>query len=408
MDTLSTPFSHPLYVMAKPAGALCNLQCTYCYYLEKKHLYEEGSPMLMSDEILERFIKQYMEAQTQTDVLFTWHGGEPLLRPIAFYEKAMRLQQHYGRGFRICNSIQTNGTLLNDEWCRFFRDNGWLVGISIDGPQPFHDAYRLSRNGQPSFREVIRGIELLNRYGVEWNAMAVVSSSNVGHPLEFYRFFRDIGCRYLQFTPIVERRKAHADGRQLASPAESGLALTEESVSPEAWGRFLCAIFSEWVRRDVGRIFVELFDCTLANWCGLSPGICTFARDCGHAGVMEHNGDVYSCDHFVFPQYKLGNIREHTLFELLHGPRQLAFSRMKSASLPRQCRECRFRFACQGECPKNRFCLTADGEPGLNYLCEGYRAFFEHAAPCMDFMKSEFDHQRPPANVMQALAEGLL
>lgn len=403
MDTTATPFSHPLYVMAKPAGPLCNLQCSYCYYLEKKFLYDGSSHHVMSDDMLERFVKQYIEAQTQPDVLFTWHGGEPLLRPIAFYEKAMALQRQYGRGFRISNCIQTNGTLLTDEWCSFFRDNGWLVGISIDGPAPLHDACRKTRDGRPTHFNVMKGIELLKKHGVEWNAMAVVNSLNADFPLEFYRFFRDNGCRYLQFTPIVERRTLTADGRQLALPGEEGLQMTEESVRPEQWGRFLTAIFREWVRHDVGKMFVEIFDCTLANWCGLSPGICVFARDCGHAGVMEHNGDVYSCDHFVFPEYKLGNIREHTLYQLLHSPQQIAFSKQKNGSLPKQCRNCRFLFACHGECPKNRFCHTAEGEPGLNYLCAGYLEFFEFAAPYMDFMKQEFEHQRPPANVMAAL-----
>lgn len=400
METLS-PFSHPLYVMAKPAGAHCNLNCSYCYYLEKKLLYADDHRHVMSDQLLEQFVRQYIESQTMPEVLFTWHGGEPLMRPIAFYRRALELQRQYGRGRMIQNCIQTNGTLLDDEWCEFFAEQGWLVGISIDGPQAYHDACRQSRDGRPSFLRVMKSIELLNKHGVEWNGMAVVNRLNADHPLEFYRFFKEIGCQYLQFAPIVERVARHQDGRHLAHLGqEDELPMTETSVTPEQWGNFLITLFDEWVRHDVGTIFVELFDCMLANWCGVMPGICAYAAECGHAGVMEHNGDVYSCDHFVFPEYRLGNIGQNTLTEMLYGRQQEAFSRLKREALPRQCRECEYLFACNGECPKNRFARTADGEPGLNYLCAGYRRFFEHIAPYMDFMKNELENQRPPANVM--------
>ena len=399
MDTLS-PFSKPLYVMAKPAGARCNLRCSYCYYLEKARLYPETAPHTMSDELLELFTRQYIEAQTQPEIVFTWHGGEPLLRPIGFYRKALAYQRAFARGRSISNCIQTNGTLLNDEWCRFFHDNGWLVGISIDGPQEFHDSYRRTADNRPTHSQVMRGIELLQKHQVEWNAMAVVHALNADHPREFYQFFCETGCQYLQFAPIVERHAAHADGRQLASLADREAPLTALSVRPDQWGNFLIALFDQWVRRDVGRVFVELFDCTLANWCGVAPGICIFARDCGHAGVMEYNGDVYSCDHFVFPEYKLGNIRSQTLTEMLYGSKQQQFSDLKHQSLPQQCLACRYEFACHGECPKNRFVPDRYGNPGLNYLCEGYHRFFEHVAPYMDFMRNEIIHQRPPANVM--------
>ena len=399
METIS-PFSKPLYVMAKPAGAQCNLRCRYCYYLEKSRLYPETTHHQMSDELLELFTRQYIEAQTQPEIVFTWHGGEPLLRPIGFYRKALAYQRAYAKGRSVSNSIQTNGTLLNDEWCRFFHDNGWLVGISIDGPQAYHDQYRLTADNRPSHSEVMRGIELLQKHQVEWNAMAVVNAANADHSLEFYQFFREIGCQYLQFSPVVERLVNHADGRQLATMTNEEAPLTPSSVRPDQWGDFLIALFDQWVRHDVGHIFVELFDCTLANWCGVPPGICIFARDCGHAGVMEYNGDVYSCDHFVFPEYKLGNIRQQTLTEMLYGPKQQQFSDIKHGSLPRQCRECRYEFACHGECPKNRFVRDRYGNPGLNYLCEGYHRFFDHVAPYMDFMRNEIQYQRPPANVM--------
>lgn len=403
-DNIATPFAKPLYVMLKPAGAHCNLACKYCYYLEKNNLYDKSHRHIMSDEMLEQFTREYIEAQTMPQVLFTWHGGEPLMRSIDFYKKALTLQKKYARGRRIDNVIQTNGTMLTDEWCEFFAQNNWLVGISIDGPQEYHDHYRLTTTGNPSWQKVMHGIELLKKHHVEWNAMAVVNAYNANHPLEFYHFFKDNGCQYLQFTPIVERLTKHQDGRTLASLADDKeIPLADFSVTPEQWGSFLCAIFDEWVHNDVGKMFVEIFDCTLANWMGVLPGICAYSKNCGHAGVMEHNGDVYSCDHFVFPEYKLGNIRDHTLIEMLYGDKQHAFSRLKHTSLPRQCKECDMEFACHGECPKNRFEKDKYGEPGLNYLCKGYYQYYSHVAPYMDFMKRELQAQRPPANIMEAL-----
>ena len=403
-DNIANPFAKPLYVMLKPAGAHCNLACKYCYYLEKNKLYPTAQRHLMSDEILEQFTREYIEAQTMSQVLFTWHGGEPLLRSIDFYRKALSLQQKYAGGRRIDNVIQTNGTLLTDEWCEFFAQNHWLVGISIDGPQPDHDHYRLTAAGKPSWKKVMQGIKLLKKHGVEWNAMAVVNAYNANHPLEFYRFFKENGCQFLQFTPIVERQTRHEDGRTLASLADKNeIPLSEASVTPEQWGYFLCAIFDEWVRKDVGKIFVEIFDCTLANWMGVSPGICAYSKECGHAGVMEHNGDVYSCDHFVFPEYKLGNIRDHSLIDMLYGEQQQEFSRLKHSSLPRQCKECDMEFACHGECPKNRFMKDKYGDSGLNYLCPGYYHYYQHVAPYMDYMKQELMAQRPPSNIMKVV-----
>lgn len=383
--------------MAKPAGSSCNLACEYCYYLEKKKYYAGEPRHMMSDAVLERFVRQYIEAQTTDNVQFTWHGGEALLRPIEFYQRAMEFQQKYAMGRRIENSIQTNGLLLDERWCKFLHDNNWLVGLSIDGPQRFHDEYRRSADDRPSFAKVMKAIRLLQRYHVEWNALAVVNDYNADYPLDFYRFFKHIGCRYIQFTPIVERimpQGGLADVQSEGKPADF-------SVTPEQWGHFLCAIFDEWVRRDVGKIFVQIFDATLANWVGVEPGVCTMARTCGHAGVLEYNGDLYSCDHFVFPEYKLGNIADSTISEMMRSTRQSEFGKAKRMSLPDQCRKCRWLFACNGECPKNRFAVTADGQPGLNYLCEGYRMYFEHVAPYMDFMRDELSAERPPSNVMR-------
>ena len=404
MDFTASPFASPLYLLAKPAGSRCNLACKYCYYLEKSLLFEKHSPQVMDDALLEKFIHDYIGAQTTQEVLFTWHGGEPLMRPLQFYKKAVVLQRKYAAGRRIDNCLQTNGTLLTEEWCRFFKEQGWLVGVSVDGTQEMHDAYRKAKGGGPSHHKVMQGIRLLQKHGVEWNALAVVNDLNAGHPKEFYRFFKEIGCRFIQFTPIVERMLTHADGRQLAAVEEEGTGgMMPFSVSPEQWGDFLIGIFDEWVKEDVGEYFVQLFDATLANWMGVQPGICTLARTCGHAGAIEWNGDVFACDHFVFPQYRLGNLREKSLVEMMYSPQQREFGRAKQTALPRQCRECRWLFACNGECPKNRFARTADGEKGLNFLCSGYRRFFEHVAPYMDWMKRELMANRPPAGIVDLL-----
>ena len=404
-ESIELQYGRPMYVMAKPIGAACNLQCSYCYYLEKSRLYDASSQM-MSDEMLELFIREYIHSQTTLEVLFTWHGGEPLLRPISFYERALELQRQYANGRRIANCIQTNATLIDDEWCEFFRKNNFLVGVSIDGPQSMHDSLRTSHRGESSYRDVMRGLRLLNRHRVAWNAMATVNAANVEHPLEFYRFFRDeLECQFLQFTPVVERRCLSDGESRLMHAAEPSGEVIPYSVTAEQWGRFLCAIFDEWVRHDVGRMFVQLFDSTLANWVGEAVGVCTMSKYCGHAAVIEHNGDVYSCDHFVFPEYRLGNLKEKSLSEMMYGRQQSEFGEAKHKTLPRQCRECEYEFACHGECPRNRFLNTADGESGLNYLCKGYHAFFSHAADAMDYMRRQLQQGRPPANVMKWLAE---
>ena len=408
------PFASPLYVMAKPAGSLCNLRCQYCYYLEKAALYSDAPKEIMSDSTLEKFIDQYINSQTSPNVLFTWHGGEPLMRPLSFYKRVMDLQRQYAHGHIIDNSIQTNGTMLTDEWCEFLHDNGWLVGLSIDGPQEFHDEYRRTATSRPSFQQVMRGIKLMNKHDLQWNAMAVINDFNADYPLDFYHFFKEIDCHYIQFTPIVERRETEGDCNpslhelELMPSSRGGGFLTDESVTPEQWGNFLITIFDEWVRNDVANYYIQIFDATLANWVGQAPGICTLAKTCGHASALEWNGDLYCCDHFVFPEYKLGNIHEQTITEMMYSERQRSFGLAKQASLPTQCKECAWLFACNGECPKNRFVDTKDGEHNLNYLCEGYQRFFEHVAPYMDFMKNELANQRPPANIMDAIKRGEL
>lgn len=385
----------PLYLMAKPVGDSCNLSCSYCYYRNKSR---GASTPVFDSETLINYIKNYIAAQTGEFAHFIWHGGEPMLAGLDFYRRVLQLQDQYAGGKQIYNTIQTNGTLIDDEWCRFFKANGWLVGISIDGPQAVHDAFRCNNAGCGSHAKVLRGIELLKRYGVEWNAMAVVNSLNVNRPEEFYDYFKSIGCKYLQFTPIVER--AGADGLPVAVDDDSSR-LTAESVTPEAWGEFLCRVFDRWVRADVGEVFVQIFDATLANWLGAMPGLCTMSATCGHAGVVELNGDVYCCDHFVYDRYRLGNINSDSLSAMMGGERQQAFARMKSQGLSQRCRECRYLFACHGECPKNRW-LVADGQR-QNYLCEGYRRYFDHVAPHMDFMAGEIRANRSPANIMKKL-----
>lgn len=377
------PLSHPVYVMAKPVGSVCNLACRYCYYLGR------GTTQVMTDQLLETFVRQYIEMQTSPDVLFTWHGGEPMLAGLDFYRRAVRLQRIYANGHHIDNALQTNGTLLTPEWCRFLHDEGWLVGISIDGPQHLHDASRLTRRGKPTWEKVMHAIDLLERYQVEWNAMATVNAVNAPHPIEFYHFFRNIGCHYLQFTPVVEPE-------------------TGSNVTAAAWGKFLCEVFDQWVRHDVGSIFVQIFDATLAAWVGATPGVCTMAATCGHAAVIEADGTVYACDHFVDSDHRLGQLRATeagdpapSLFQLLHSPQQQAFGRAKHDALPQQCRQCRWLFACHGECPRGRNLNDCNGQPGLNCLCEGYKQYFNHVAPAMDFMRDQLAAGLPPANIMQ-------
>lgn len=394
----------PLHLMPKPAGSACNLNCTYCYYLEKRHLYPQRARQEMSDELLEKYIKEYIALQPADEVLFTWHGGEPLLRPISFYQKALRLQAKHAQGKRIDNAIQTNGTLLTDDWARFLKEHHFLVGISIDGTQEMHDRYRHARSGRGTWSEVMRGIELLHRRGVEWNAMAVVNDFNSQHPEAFYNFFKSIGCEFLQFTPIVERHYRHPDGRLLANPIEAltTAEVTPFSVTPKAWGEFLCRVFDEWVTKDVGHVFVQMFDATLAAWMGMEGSLCTMAPTCGHATAIEHNGDIYACDHYVFPEFKLGNLMQQSLASMLYSDAQLEFGANKKRLLTRQCQACEWRFACNGDCPRTRFATNAAGEPRHAYLCEGWQMFFQHITLAMDFMKQQLLHDLAPAEIMHS------
>jgi uncharacterized protein len=395
--------SQPFYFMVKPIGAVCNLNCAYCYYLEKEKLYpDDPQKWAMSDKMLESFIAQYLYTSTEPAVLFTWHGGEPIMRGMEFFQKVIALQHKYADGRIIENSLQTNGTTLTDDWCKFFRDHRFLLGLSIDGPEHCHDRYRLYKSGQPSFSKVMAGLELLKKYNVDFNTLTVVNDYNGKFPLEVYRFLKSIGSRYMQFIPIVEWIDPQAKPGELSIlPANSGKTaeVTDWSVDPEDYGNFLIQIFDEWVRKDVGDYFVVTFDCVLANWLRVPPPLCVYAETCGHAGVVEYNGDVYSCDHYVFPDYKLGNIREKTLLTFMNSPFQKQFGLDKRDKLPQYCKKCEFLDICTGECPKNRIIYTPDGEPGLNYLCKGFKNFYRHAEPYLDFMANELRNNRAPSNV---------
>jgi len=382
------PLSMPTYVMAKPIGSVCNLNCSYCYYLEKEKMYANRKSLQMSDETLERYIESYIQAQPVPEVLFTWHGGEPLLRGLAFYRKVFALQRKYGRGRKIENSLQTNGTILTDEWCKFFKDNDFLIGISIDGPEHCHDFYRKTKSGSGTFLKVMQGIELLKKHNVEFNTLSVINNYNVDYPIEIYNFFKGIGSRYMQFTPIVEQMLSlRTDDLNLITPLSTGEPiLAPWTVNAEKFGQFYISMFDEWIKKDVGTFFVQQFDATLACIAGEMPGTCIFGETCGHATVMEFNGDVYACDHFVYPEYKIGNIKTHTLYEMVFSQPQLQFGADKRDLLPTQCRQCDYLKMCHGECPKNRIINTENGESGLNYLCKGYMAFFKHTEPYFEIM----------------------
>lgn len=393
----------PLNIMAKPIGAVCNLNCAYCYYLEKEKLYpNDPARWAMSDRLLENLIAQTIYSCHDPVVQFAWHGGEPVMRGMDFFEKILALQKKYGAGRTIGNSIQTNGTTLTDEWCRFFRDHDFLVGISIDGPEHCHDHYRRYGNGQGSFAKCMKGLELLVKHRVEFNTLSVVNDYNAKYPLEVYRFLKEIGSCYMQFLPVVEWVDPAAKSDELRiQPAGSKkqAEVTDWTVDPIDYGDFLIRVFDEWVRKDVGDRFVVTFDCVLANWMRMPPPVCVAAETCGNAGVIEHNGDVYACDHYVFPEFRLGNISEQTLMTLMGSPFQRKFGQDKRDALPRFCRQCDFLDLCNGECPKNRISLTPEGEPGLNYLCPGFKKFYRHSEPYFDFMANELQHQRPPSNV---------
>ncbi len=389
--------------MTKPTGPLCNLDCTYCFYLEKEKIYPNTKHWSMNYEVLENYIKQYISAQSVNEITFSWQGGEPTILGIEFFQKAIDLQKKYSNGKNIFNSFQTNGILLNDDWGKILSENNFLVGISIDGPKEIHDKYRVFKGGQNSFDQVLNGISILKKHNVEFNTLTCVQKDNSLKPLEVYNFLKEIGSGFIQFIPVIERRtkSKNTNVLELISPNYTGDAeITEWSVESLQYGKFLSAIFDEWVKNDVGKIFVQIFDLSLESWIGEQPSLCVFRETCGSAMALEHNGDLYSCDHYVYQENKLGNIMTEALEKLVDSNKQLKFGLDKKINLTKYCRNCEFLFACNGECPKHRFIKSPDGEGGLNYLCAGYKYFFSHIDPYMKFMANELLNERPPANVM--------
>lgn len=405
----TVPSRLPFHVMAKPIGAKCNLDCTYCFYLEKEALYPGTNDFRMSDAVLERYIADTIMSNPSPEVSFAWQGGEPTLLGIDYFRKIVQFQRRHSGRKVITNALQTNGTLIDGDWARFLAENRFLVGLSIDGPRELHDRYRVDRGRRPTFDRVMAGLGQLKAHGVDFNTLTVVNRDNAAQPLEVYRFLREIGSGFMQFIPVVEREPAPGSppGRHLAAPPSpaaadfADLPVTPWTVPPDDYGRFLVSIFDEWVQHDVGNVFVQLFDITLANWYGEPPGLCVFSEECGSALVIEHNGDVYSCDHYVYPEHRLGNVVQQSLGAMASSPAQRTFGAAKASTLPAVCRACDVRFACHGECPKHRFARTPDGEPGLNYLCPAYKRFFRHVRPAMDAMVRLLRTGQAPSLVMQ-------
>jgi uncharacterized protein len=403
----------PYHVMVKPIGPLCNLDCSYCFYLEKEALHPTNERWRMSDGVLENFIRSYIESQPANEVTFAWQGGEPTLCGVDFFRRAMEMQHCHAGGKRITNALQTNGTLLNDEWGAFLAEYQFLVGISIDGPEKIHDAYRVTKRGGGSFKQVMAGLDILKKHGVEFNTLTCVHRMNQSKGADVYRFLKGIGSKFMQFIPIVERKPdstAQSLGLSLASPPDLAAGdvaspVTPWSVTPEGYGRFMIDIFDRWVRQDVGRFHVQLFDVALGKWLGIPGGLCVFEETCGNALALEHDGSLYSCDHFVYPEFRLGDLAETPLASLVDSPRQQRFGTDKRDRLPKQCRGCDYRFACNGGCPKQRFSRSRDGEPGLNYLCEGYYSIFKHMDPYMRVMADLYRRKRPPADIMGLLRD---
>ena len=374
--------SREFQIFVKPAGARCNLECKYCYYPEKENLYPEKKHFLMSDEILEKYINQHIDASTEDIIHFSWHGGEPLLAGIDFYKKATRLQNaNKPAGKRILNGIQTNGTLLNDEWCRFFAGEGFVVGLSIDGPAGLHDKYRRTKDDRSTWVKVNRGFQLLKKHGIIPEILCVVSAENVKHPLKVYDLYKEMGAKYITFLPLVKPDPGSSTG------------VSDDSVPSEQFGHFLSEIFDEWVEKDIGNIKIQIFEEAARTAFNQEHTLCIFKKDCGGVPVIEHNGDFYSCDHYVNKEHFLGNIMDHSLTYCLESEKQKDFGRYKSVTLPEYCSKCEVKSMCNGECPKNRFILTPDGEPGLNYLCNGYKYFFNHCRPFIDAISEAYKTQ---------------
>ena len=400
--------------MAKAIGPICNLDCKYCFYLEKEQLYPENEKWKMSDERLEVFVRDYIAAQPGPEVTFAFQGGEPTLLGVNYFRKVVAFQKQYAQGKTIANAFQTNGTLLNDEWGAFLAENNFLVGLSIDGPEDVHNANRVDKKGRDSYKDVIRGLNILRKHKVEFNTLTCVNSVTVQHPKRIYKFLKSIGSKYIQFIPIVEREADTAAaklGLDFAAPPDletppanrEAPRMSAHAVPAAAYGEFLCKIFDTWIKRDVGKVYVQLFDVALGKWLGDSGGLCYFSETCGRALAMEHDGDLYTCDHYVYPKYKLGNLMNTSLGSLADSPMAKAFGEAKRDRLPKYCRDCSVRFACNGECPKHRFTYTPDGEWGLNYLCPAYKQFFRHIDPAMKIMADLYRQQRPPAEVMEIL-----
>ena len=402
--------------MAKPSGAICNLDCTYCFFLSKELLYP-GDRFRMADEVLYEWIRQTLDAHRAPDVTIAFQGGEPTLLGLPFFRRAVdHARALNGDDRAIQFTMQTNGTLLTDEWAGFLGDEGFLVGLSMDGPPEMHDAYRVDKSGRPTYERVRTAWDLLGAHGVDTNILCTVHAANAEHPLAVYRHFRDqLGAEFIQLIPIVERATAatlEAANEGWGSDRESrplytqnGDAVTERTVAPGQWGSFLTSVFDEWVRHDVGTVFIPTFDAALAAWIGINPSMCIFRPTCGDALALEHNGDLYSCDHFVEPGHLLGNITESHIAELVASDQQRAFGQAKATTLPQYCQDCEVRFACNGECPRNRFVATPDGEPGLNFLCEGYKAFFTHIDEPMRIMVDLLRQGRNADEVMRVLDE---
>ncbi|MEX0331899.1 MAG: anaerobic sulfatase maturase [Puniceicoccaceae bacterium] len=415
VDIVEQRASQPFHIMTKPIGPKCNLDCQYCFYLEKEMLFGDGERWKMNDATLEAYIKRYIEAQPADPITFAWQGGEPTLCGVDFFEKVVRWQKQYGQGRQIDNAFQTNGTLLDDEWCSFLKREKFLVGLSIDGPRELHDAYRVDRKGRGTFDEVMRGLEFLKKHKVDFNTLTCVNRANQDKGPEVYAFLKGIGSRYLQFIPIVERlpdEEAKRLGLWYSTPPRFSeeddnlnAPVTEWSVQPKAYGRFMWSIFKRWVQHDVGRIYVQLFDVALGKWANVPGGLCVFEEECGRAMAIEHDGSLYSCDHYVYPEFKLGNINGQSMTELVESDQQKAFGRAKKSSLPQYCRDCEVRFACNGGCPKQRFILTPDDEPGLHYLCSGYKFIFTKMDPYMKAMAGLYHQRQSPAGVMQLIKQ---
>jgi uncharacterized protein len=406
----------PYHLMAKPMGPVCNLDCEYCFYLEKEALFPKGTRFRMTEKVLEAYVRQYIESIPGPEVAFGWQGGEPMLRGLDFFRAAVRLQEKYGDGRRVTNALQTNGLLLNDEWCEFLAENRFLVGISLDGPARMHDSYRVDKGGKPTHDRVVAAIERLRKHDVEFNTLTVVSQANAEFAVEVYRYLKSVGSRYHQYIPLVERlpdARAQELSLSWSGPPDprEGVdegevpGVTSWSVTPYQFGKFLVRIFEEWVYRDVGEVFVNYFESTLASFSGLTPGMCVFQETCGRSVIMEHDGSVYSCDHYVYPEYRLGNVAEASPRELVDSGKQRSFGDDKYKGLPGICRRCEYLFACYGECPKHRFLTSPDGEPGWNYLCEGLLAYFRHVDALMTVMASLFRGGQPPAQIMSMLRE---